>query len=325
MKIQGARQGSLSGSLESLGRSCDPGTGAGPTRRGTLGNRDFPPPTAPPNNYLSHAPPPPSQQTNKQNTTNDWKCAGKLTKGGEPDLNTVGKMVLLDWQRGRLPFFTLPPDHVDLEEDEAGAEAGHEPAEEPASEDDEQPLVVGGVTVSAAPRSAAGAAPSTDGTVPASRKGLRRRDLVPRRAPQSNPIQSNPDPDPARRKYSQEDDAATIPDGDPEKAAAAARALAAAAAEEIAGQRSNRIPVQRGFFNPEDAGDASDGETASGSEASDIAAPSDSDAEADDAASPAGDETKDDSDDDDDDDDGYGEDGLSWEAVMESIAVSAGE
>ena len=35
--------------------------------------------------------------------------SGKLLKGGEPDLNTVGKMILNDWQRGKIPFFALPP------------------------------------------------------------------------------------------------------------------------------------------------------------------------------------------------------------------------
>ncbi|KAM3657841.1 nucleolar GTP-binding protein 2 [Ammospiza caudacuta] len=34
---------------------------------------------------------------------------GKLLKGGEPDLQTVSKMVLNDWQRGRIPFFVMPP------------------------------------------------------------------------------------------------------------------------------------------------------------------------------------------------------------------------
>ncbi|ELW48204.1 nucleolar GTP-binding protein 2 [Tupaia chinensis] len=34
---------------------------------------------------------------------------GKLLKGGEPDVQTVGKMVLNDWQRGRIPFFVKPP------------------------------------------------------------------------------------------------------------------------------------------------------------------------------------------------------------------------
>lgn len=30
-------------------------------------------------------------------------------QGGEPDLQTVSKMVLNDWQRGRIPFFVKPP------------------------------------------------------------------------------------------------------------------------------------------------------------------------------------------------------------------------
>ncbi|XP_042689993.1 nucleolar GTP-binding protein 2 isoform X1 [Centrocercus urophasianus] len=42
---------------------------------------------------------------------------GKLLKGGEPDVQTVSKMVLNDWQRGRIPFFVKPPN----------AEAGSEP------------------------------------------------------------------------------------------------------------------------------------------------------------------------------------------------------
>lgn len=35
--------------------------------------------------------------------------SGKLLKGGEPDRQTVSKMVLNDWQRGRIPFFVKPP------------------------------------------------------------------------------------------------------------------------------------------------------------------------------------------------------------------------
>ncbi|NWJ09663.1 NOG2 protein, partial [Crypturellus undulatus] len=42
---------------------------------------------------------------------------GKLLKGGEPDVQTVSKMVLNDWQRGRIPFFVKPPN----------AEAGPQP------------------------------------------------------------------------------------------------------------------------------------------------------------------------------------------------------
>ncbi|KAI6203756.1 Nucleolar GTP-binding protein 2 [Aphelenchoides besseyi] len=35
--------------------------------------------------------------------------SGRLLKGGEPDITTVAKMVLNDFQRGKLPYFTLPP------------------------------------------------------------------------------------------------------------------------------------------------------------------------------------------------------------------------
>merc|ERR1711874_701788 len=36
------------------------------------------------------------------------KC-GRLLKGGEPDINAVSKIVLNDFNRGKLPFFTPPP------------------------------------------------------------------------------------------------------------------------------------------------------------------------------------------------------------------------
>lgn len=35
--------------------------------------------------------------------------SGKLLKHGEPDVNTVGRMVLSDFQRGKLPWFVPPP------------------------------------------------------------------------------------------------------------------------------------------------------------------------------------------------------------------------
>ncbi|KAF6175801.1 hypothetical protein GIB67_003289 [Kingdonia uniflora] len=37
------------------------------------------------------------------------KMSGKLLKGGEADLKTAAKMVLHDWQRGRIPFYVPPP------------------------------------------------------------------------------------------------------------------------------------------------------------------------------------------------------------------------
>lgn len=38
---------------------------------------------------------------------------GRLLRGGEADLNTAAKMVLYDWQRGKIPFFAMPPNHTD--------------------------------------------------------------------------------------------------------------------------------------------------------------------------------------------------------------------
>jgi nuclear GTP-binding protein len=36
------------------------------------------------------------------------KKSGKLLKGAEPDTDTVAKMLLNDWQRGKLPFYVAP-------------------------------------------------------------------------------------------------------------------------------------------------------------------------------------------------------------------------
>ncbi|XP_062090637.1 nuclear/nucleolar GTPase 2 [Humulus lupulus] len=47
------------------------------------------------------------------------KLSGKLLRGGEPDLKTAAKMVLHDWQRGKIPFFVPPPKQ---EEDESSIE-----------------------------------------------------------------------------------------------------------------------------------------------------------------------------------------------------------
>ena len=34
---------------------------------------------------------------------------GKLLKGGEPDITITSRIVLNDWQRGKLPYYTAPP------------------------------------------------------------------------------------------------------------------------------------------------------------------------------------------------------------------------
>jgi len=41
---------------------------------------------------------------------------GKLLKGAEPDVQTVAKMVLNDYQRGKLPHYVPPPDYEPDEE-----------------------------------------------------------------------------------------------------------------------------------------------------------------------------------------------------------------
>ncbi|XP_044472852.1 nuclear/nucleolar GTPase 2-like [Mangifera indica] len=45
------------------------------------------------------------------------KSTGKLLKGGEPDVMTAAKMILHDWQRGRIPFFVPPPRQDDSSEE----------------------------------------------------------------------------------------------------------------------------------------------------------------------------------------------------------------
>lgn len=46
------------------------------------------------------------------------------SQGGEPDLTTAAKMVLHDWQRGKIPFFVPPP-----QQSEDGASESAEPVE----------------------------------------------------------------------------------------------------------------------------------------------------------------------------------------------------
>ena len=59
---------------------------------------------------------------------NDWKdtedfvkqCAkkyGKLLKGGEADYKATAKIILMDWQRGKIPYFVPPPKDVENDND----------------------------------------------------------------------------------------------------------------------------------------------------------------------------------------------------------------
>jgi nuclear GTP-binding protein len=47
--------------------------------------------------------------------------AGKLLKKGEPDVNAVGRMMLADFQRGKLPWFVQPPDEIERPDAEGSA------------------------------------------------------------------------------------------------------------------------------------------------------------------------------------------------------------
>jgi len=48
--------------------------------------------------------------------------SGRLLKGGDPDVVTVGKMVLNDWQRGKLPYFATPPTAEEQQQSANGTE-----------------------------------------------------------------------------------------------------------------------------------------------------------------------------------------------------------
>ncbi|XP_049836972.1 uncharacterized protein LOC126281801 [Schistocerca gregaria] len=61
---------------------------------------------------------------------------GKLLKGGEPDITIVSRIILNDWQRGKLPFYVMPPGFeipLSMKEQTGNSEHGNEssvPADE---------------------------------------------------------------------------------------------------------------------------------------------------------------------------------------------------
>ncbi|KAH8358086.1 hypothetical protein KR084_002002 [Drosophila pseudotakahashii] len=55
---------------------------------------------------------------------------GKLLKGGEPDVTVTARMVLNDWQRGKLPFY-VPPEGFAVPKSQEGKEVEEEVAEDP--------------------------------------------------------------------------------------------------------------------------------------------------------------------------------------------------
>lgn len=64
--------------------------------------------------------------------------SGKLMKGGEADVIAVSKMVLNDWQRGKLPYFVAPPETRDAVSSASGAFKVSEAAAEEEMETTQQ-------------------------------------------------------------------------------------------------------------------------------------------------------------------------------------------
>lgn len=61
---------------------------------------------------------------------------GKLLKGGEPDINNVSKSIIMDWQRGNIPYFEYPP----RSEKEVETEILDAAKEDPKADQDEEPV-----------------------------------------------------------------------------------------------------------------------------------------------------------------------------------------
>lgn len=227
------------------------------------------------------------------------KASGRLLRGGEPDLNTAARMVLYDWQRGKIPYFTLPPGYTDeapparvSSKAAAAIAAAEEADEEAAGEDDDEEGGGGGAALAL---------------------GVT------------------------------EEDAKAEAGANPVQAAAAARAVARLAQEALAEQRRTAIPVQRDYFLPGDERLAGDDEPVAyqQDDAVDHDAVSDDDDEeeeddndnsggegsagsqdGDDASGSSGSGDGDGGDgDESDESDGYGEGGLSWEAVLQALQV----
>lgn len=59
------------------------------------------------------------------------KTKGKLLPSGEADMSTIAKIMINDWQRGRLPYFVAPPREANEDEEEEEVEEGDEAYPEP--------------------------------------------------------------------------------------------------------------------------------------------------------------------------------------------------
>lgn len=55
----------------------------------------------------------PPFETAEQFLTHIAKARGKMKKGGQPNLQAAGQIILQDWNSGKIPFYTLPPKRED--------------------------------------------------------------------------------------------------------------------------------------------------------------------------------------------------------------------
>ena len=184
---------------------------------------------------------------------------GKLGRGGEADANTAAKMVLYDWQRGKIPFYVEPPKGSggDADEVEEKVEEGDEEQKKKSKKKQKVSLPLNAVTA---------------------------------------------------------EDAAGEAGASVEAAAAAAAAVVETVAAAAGRQASEKMPLAAGLFDDEDEEGGGGGEDEESDEEEEKGeGDADADANSDD------DDDDDDSSDDGDESDGYGEEGLSWEAVLASV------
>lgn len=252
-------------------------------------------------------------------------------KGGDPDLNTAARMVLYDWQRGKVPFYTLPPGYTDEAPGKSGVQTGTTAAQDEQLQKEAQEQAQQAGSSQTPADAAAVLAPGTDATVASKSKQQG-----------------------AAAQFAEavtEEDAMGEAGARPENAAAAARALRDAAAAVLSKQAHGVLPIKEGYYLPDDehaeeddvdaeavSTSIADGEDESGS----LDGDDDGDGGDDAAAAPAEHVSGDDvsssegedrvlshgqagssSDGDSgDESDGYGEAGLSWEAVLQAVQVS---
>lgn len=66
------------------------------------------------------------------------RMKGKLLPNGEPCVDTVAKIMINDWQRGKLPFFVPPPRAANGDEDEEDEEEGDDNDVQAAEDEDNE-------------------------------------------------------------------------------------------------------------------------------------------------------------------------------------------